>query len=155
MIRRPSKPALTGLASLVVLALTFGLAGCGGEPGVVKAGGKVTYKGQPVPSGTVYFTPETPGKRGAQGTIDSGGTFTLGTYSTSDGAYTGKHKVTVVAQGPDKPIPPKMKGKMMPEDMQGTGDPLVPKKYFSANTSDLSAEVTDGGKNYFEFELKD
>lgn len=155
MIRRLSKPVQAGLAALVVVALPLGIAGCGGEPGVVKASGKVSYKGQPVPSGTVYFTPETPGKRGAQGTIDSGGNFTLGTYTTSDGAYTGKHKVTVVAQGPDKPIPPKMKGKMMPEDMQGSGDPLVPKKYFAPATSDLSAEVTDGGKNYFEFELKD
>ncbi len=155
MPRRPSKPGLSGIATLVVLILPLGLAGCGGEPGVVKASGKVSYKGQPVPSGTVFFTPETPGKRGAQGTIDSSGNFTLGTYATNDGAYSGKHKVTVVAQGPDKPVPPKMKGKMMPEDMQGSGDPLVPKKYFSPGTSDLSAEVTEGGKNYFEFELKD
>jgi hypothetical protein len=48
-----------------------------------------------------------------------------------------------------------MKGRMMEEDMQGSGDPLIPKKYFSAQTSGLTTEVADGKTNSLDFELQD
>ncbi|MGE3821147.1 MAG: hypothetical protein AB7I30_17175 [Isosphaeraceae bacterium] len=159
---RPSLPRLhaSGLATrttwtFALTLTTWLLAGCGGEPGMTRVNGRVTYKGEPVPSGTVYFSPDEPGQRGAQGPLDSNGYYSLGTFQPGDGAYVGKHKVSIVAQGPDKPIPAKMKGKMMEEDMQGTGDPLIPRKYFSAEQSGLEAEVTDRGPNTFNFELTD
>ncbi len=138
------------------MALTIGfVSGCGGEPGLARVKGRITYKGAPVATGEVFFTPEEPGKRGAKGILDSNGEYSLTTYETGDGAYTGKHKVSVIAQGPDKPIPPKMKGRMMEEDMQGSGDPLIPRKYFSAQTSNLSAEVSEGKTNVVDFDLQD
>ncbi|MFM7318436.1 MAG: hypothetical protein ACKO5E_15940 [bacterium] len=130
------------------------LAGCGGEPGLARVKGRITYKGKPVEKGEVFFTPEEPGKRGARGIIDSSGNYALSTYESGDGAYVGKHRVNVISQGPDKPIPPKMKGRMMEEDMQGTGDPLIPRKYFSAQSSGLSADVANSS-NQFDFDLQD
>lgn len=142
--------AMTGPA----LMIAAGLLGCGGgAPGLIKVDGHITYKGAAVPKGEVYFTPETPGQRGAQGPLDSSGYYRLGTFAPGDGAFAGKYRVSVVAQGEDKPIPKKMIGKMLEEDMQGTGDPLVPKKYFSAESSGLSAEV--GPKRTFDFDLVD
>lgn len=138
-----------------VLSFLFLVAGCGGEPGLARVKGRVTYKGQPVASGQIFFSPEAGGTRGAQADLASDGSYDLGTFGPGDGAYVGKHKVSIVAQGPDKPIPPKMKGKMMAEDMQGSGDPLVPRKYFSAETSGLAAEVVAGKTNTFDFELHD
>ena len=44
---------------------------------------------------------------------------------------------------------------MLEEDMQGTGVPLVPKRYLSPTTSDLKADVQAGKSNVFDFELKD
>ena len=149
---RPWSPAL---AAAAFVAVALSVAGCGGEPGLAGARGRVTYNGKPVTSGEVHFSPEEPGKRGAHGDIDSDGYYKLGTFTPGDGAYVGKHKVSVVAVGPDKPVPPKMKGKMMPEDMQGSGNPLVPRRYFSPDTSGLSADVEAGGSNDFPFELKD
>ncbi len=150
-----TRRAAAGFAMLSTLTLTTWASGCGGDPGLGRVSGRITYKGEPVPGGTVFFSPEEAGKRGAQGPIDSDGNYTLGTFDTGDGAPAGRHRVSVVAQGPDKPIPAKMKGKMMEEDMQGTGDPLVPRKYFSAESSGLTAEVVGGQSNTFDFELTD
>lgn len=152
VFRRFSKGCL--FATLAV-ALFATIPGCGGEPGMARVKGRITYKGKPVTTGEVFFTPEEAGKRGAKSVIDSSGNYVLTTYERGDGAYSGKHKVSVISQGPDKPIPPKMKGRMMEEDMQGTGDPLIPRKYFSVQTSGLGAEVVDGKSNIFDFDLQD
>lgn len=144
-------PAVAGLSLFIAL----GLAGCGGEPGLVKVQGRVTYKGKPVSTGEIYFSPALAGGRGAQSPLDSDGSYSLGTFSPRDGAYVGIHKVSIVSRGPDKPIPAKKAGSMMAEDMQGTGDPLIPRRYFSPETSQLTAEVTAGQANTFNFELTD
>lgn len=140
----------------LTLAMALGSAGCGGgsEPGVNPVSGRVTYKGEPVTTGDVYFSPEGASARGAQGKLDSSGNYSLGTFTAKDGAYAGTYKVSIVSRGPDKPVPKKMVGKMLEEDMQGTGDPLIPKKYFNAETSGLAAEVTSGS-NTFNFDLTD
>ena len=144
------------LVTSLALALSLGLAGCGGgEPGLASVQGRVTYKGQPVTQGDIYFSPTEPGVRGAQSPLDSDGSYQLGTFAPEDGAYAGPHKVSIVSRGPDKPIPAKQAARMLPEDMQGTGDPLIPRKYFSPETSNLSAEVVSGKSNTFDFELTD
>lgn len=141
---------------VLTLITSAALSGCGGgEPGLARVSGTVTYKGKPVTPGEVFFTPEEPGKRGAKGILDSSGRFTLTTFENGDGAYSGKHKVSVISQGPDKPVPPKMKDRMMPEDMQGSGDLLVPRKYVSSQTSGLNADVVEGKSNSFDFDLQD
>lgn len=146
---------VSGFVLMLSIATTIVVSGCGGEAGLARVKGRITYKGQPVTTGEVFFTPEEAGKRGAKGVLDSDGYYVLSTLGNGDGAYVGKHKVSVIAQGPDKPIPPKMKGRMMEEDMQGSGDPLVPRKYFNAQTSGLTADVADGTSNVFDFDLQD
>ncbi len=131
------------------------LPGCGGHEGLAPVSGTVTYKGKPVTSGEVSFVPETTGARGALGTLDAQGNYELGTFDPGDGAYVGTHRVTVVSVGPDKPVPAKKKGKMMEDEMQGSGDPLIPRRYFSPATSDLKAEVVEGKNNVINFDLKD
>jgi len=146
-------PLPTELGPLALLAIV--LAGCGGEPGLVAVQGRVTYKGQPVSKGDVYFSPTQAGARGAQGTLESDGSYRLGTLAPGDGAYVGTYKVSIVSRGPDKPIPAKQAGRMMPEDMQGTGDPLIPRHYFSPESSRLEAAVDAGKSNTFDFDLTD
>lgn len=142
-----------GPASLLALTLLGLLAGCGDDKGLVSVFGTVTYKGQPLASGDISFVPEA-GGQAATGQIDSGGGYRLGTFAPGDGAKPGKHRVQIVSRGPDKPIPKKKQGKMMEEDMQGSGDALIPQKYFSAETSGLTADVGSSGGR-FDFELKD
>ncbi len=140
-------------AAPMLLLLT--LSGCGGHEGLAPVSGTITYKGKPVTKGEVNFVPEKGELRGAHGPIDEQGRYTLGTFEPGDGAYVGTHRVSVVSIGPDKPIPAKKKGRMMEEDMQGTGEPLVPKRYLSPATSDLKAEVEAGKSNVKDFDLQD
>lgn len=79
--------------------------------------GKVVFSdGQPVRTGTVEFESVKFGTT-ATGTIRDDGSFVLGTYSSSDGAAAGKHRVIVmqliIADGVTKhghdhgrPVPP-------------------------------------------------
>src|SRR5207244_5580136 len=77
---------------LLALALLLGLCGCRGSD-LVNATGKLTYKGQPVPSTYVTFLPEEEGKRASHGLTDDEGNFTL-TYSRAEtGVLRGRHTV--------------------------------------------------------------
>jgi hypothetical protein len=111
------------------------LAGCGGDRlRTAKVNGKVTYKGKPVPNGTVTFIPEGGGPS-ATGEIQSDGTFTMTTYSSGDGAILGKHKVVIAAMAD--------MGDRLPEERSPLPPPIVPDKYTSPATSDLTTEVKD------------
>lgn len=64
-----SKFARAGAAALAVLACGL-TAGCG-DDGTHRVSGTVTFKGQPVPVGKIYFTPDaTKGGRGPSGYAD-------------------------------------------------------------------------------------
>ena len=106
--------------------------------------GKVTYKGKPVPQGTVTFIPEGGGPS-ATGEIKDGA-FTMTTYSSRDGAILGKHKVVIVAMED-------MEGRL-PEERTPLPPPLIPTKYTSPATSPLTTEVKDGD-NSPVFDLTD
>ena len=131
--------------SLCLLSLVL-LFGCtrGGDLPTAPVSGKVTYKGKPVPSGTVMFVPE----KGppATGEIGKDGSYSLGTYGKNDGAVLGKHKiaVTAVADMSDR----------LPEDRNPLPPPIVPSKYLSQDTSELTFEVKQG-KNVADLDLKD
>jgi hypothetical protein len=113
----------------------------------------VNYKGKPVPNADVTFTPESSTGKPATGRTDSSGRYSLSTPITGDGATVGKYRVHIIARGPERP--PKsgeaitgMPGEMMP------GDPLIPQKYFAAESSGLTFEVKRGS-NSANFELTD
>lgn len=107
--------------------------GCGGASDVAPVSGSVTLNGQPVAGGFVFVTPEK-GKM-AKGEIGPDGAFTLGTYSSSDGARVGSHPVTV--------LPPPTQEWSQPSD----GETRVPARYASTQTSELTIEVEAGVDN--------
>jgi hypothetical protein len=131
-------------AALLLLACTS--AGCGSERAkTASVKGTVTFRGKPVPNGTVTFIPSGPGPA-ATGEIQKDGSFTLTTYRPGDGAVLGTHKVIVVAVEDTST--------RLPEERNPLPSSIVPDKYTSAATSDLSAEVKEG-ENVVVFDLKD
>jgi hypothetical protein len=123
------------------------IVGCAQKTGLPTAPvvGKVTYRGKPVPTGTVMFTPEE--GPAATGNIAPDGTYRLTTYREADGAVIGRHKVTITAL--------QDMGNLLPEQRSPTPPPLVPVKYLSAETSGLTAEVKPGVTNTIDFTLTD
>jgi hypothetical protein len=110
----------------------------------------VSYQGQPLANAQVLFSPADGGLV-ASGTTDAAGRYRLGTFETTDGALIGKHRVAIVARGPGKPEADAGTG--LPGGALLPGDPLIPEKYFSAETSGLEKEVVAGG-NTFDFSLQ-
>jgi hypothetical protein len=142
------KSALTiVLVATVVLTLSLG---CGrGGQGLAKVKGTIKYNGKPVPNGTVNFMPDDGNKPSASGEIQPDGTYTLMTAqgsSNHEGAVIGKHKVIIVAM--------QDMASRLPEERIALPPPIVPTKYTSPATSDLSAEV-ENKENVIDFDLKD
>lgn len=136
------------LAPAALLAATVGFtAGCGNSgPKRYKVTGSVTYKGNPIPSGTVTFTPEDASLGVLGGSAVNGGQFEI---PQTNGLVAGKYKVSFSYPDPKGPPPPK------------EGDPpgesravkeLLPAKY--SGETELRAEVTADGPNNFPFDLK-
>jgi len=124
--------------------------GCnrGGE-GLAVVKGKVTYRGKPVPNGTINFLPADGNKPSATGEIQSDGSYALRTIQasgTGDGAVIGKHTVVIVAM--------QDMASRLPEERVPLPPPIVPVKYTSPATSDLTAQVEDK-ENTIDFDLKD
>jgi hypothetical protein len=136
------------LVSIVVLV------GCsGGGRGTASVSGTVLYKNQPVDGAAVTFLPKggTAESKSASGRTDASGRFTVTTYFGPDeqpeGAMPAEYAVTVTKI--DEP--------------PGAYDPLkdppiknhLPEKYSTPQKSPLTATVTPGGPNQFEFKLED
>ncbi len=93
---QPVAIALSVSAIVVVL-------GCGGDDSGLgrrySVSGKITYKGAPVPQGTVNFVPTKPPipeGRAAHGEIKDG-YYSLATVGNNDGALPGEYNVAIVA----------------------------------------------------------
>jgi hypothetical protein len=128
-----------GLVAAVLISCGCG----GGRPKTAAVHGKVTYKGQPVPHGSIVFIPDS--ATVATGEIGPDGSYTLTTFRKGDGAIPGAHKVVITAL----------------EDTRGRGiepgnapPPLVPRKYMNRLTTDLQAEVKEED-NTIDFDLQD
>jgi hypothetical protein len=124
-------------------ALTLAAAGCGERVKLGRVSGRVTYKGQAVPTGAVTFLPD-PGGPPATAAIGPDGTYTLVTPDVGDGAVVGRHAVMITAlqaapaREAHDPLPP----------------PIIPVRYGNTSTSGLTADVKDG-ENTIDFDLKD
>jgi hypothetical protein len=127
------------------LLLVLGVVGCSGS-GLVSATGKLTYKGQPVPSTLVIFMPED-GSRRSTGLTDDEGNFSLRFSRTETGVKPGRHTIClryeVSAEEETHQIPPKA-SKELRSVISRYGDP---------KTSTLHQEVTRGGQ-YFDIQLE-
>jgi hypothetical protein len=152
-LEKPTKMTTRAIRILAVLLLVGFATGCGGGSKTSPTTGRVTYNGKPVPNANVSFTPAEGANRAATGLTDSDGRFTLGTFSTSDGALPGKYRISVIAHGPNRPLKPGETGSGMPGETM-PGDPIIPVKFFAPDTSGLTHEVKRGS-NRVDLELKD
>lgn len=128
-----------------VLLIPCLVGGCGPKyPKTAIVRGKVTYKGKPVPNGTVNFIPAA--GKDASGEIKPDGTYTLTSFRPGDGAIPGAYSVVIVAM--------QDMASRLPEERSPLPPPIVPVKYTSLATSDLKAQVEDQ-ENTINFDLKD
>ncbi|WP_437224829.1 carboxypeptidase regulatory-like domain-containing protein [Planctomicrobium sp. SH661] len=120
------------------------MSGCGSAhvaPKGKKVTGVVTYKGNPVPKGTVTFYDK------AQG---MGGTAVInpdGTFETVQPLADGNYAVTLVPPLVEKVTPAGTTAKV-PEEMAE-----IPAKYRSPSTSGFTAKVTETTTS-FDFDMK-
>ncbi len=163
------------LGGLVCVA---GMIGCGGAagdyPDTVPVSGTITRLGSPVAMAVVTFIPNEKGSPGTAVT-DAQGNYTLMTFQPEDGAIPGGYKVTVTKtqvqkQGsavgsPDDPDAAYLEMEDQGIDVTGgsAGDgtaassqpdavDLLPLKYKSRDTTDLTADVSKD-KAVYDFEL--
>lgn len=130
-------------------------------PKRVPAKAIVTYEGKPVEGATVTFGGAE--IRGAVGNTDESGEVTLWTYEPGDGVIPGTYTVAIrklevlALPDPDEVSPEEYSRKMheMNRALSGAPKHLVPKRYSKPETSELTADVVDGGENVFTFELID
>jgi len=137
------------------------LVGCGGEirpPGAkptVAATVTVTYKGAPVDGATITFV----GDPAAYGRTDASGKAKMKTYIEGDGAVAGTYQVTVVKVEAVVDNSPDVSSKdYVPPDASAPSPEaksLIPVKYSLKGTTDLTADVKQGGPNDFKFDLVD
>lgn len=130
---------------LLAVALLVAVSGCGGP--LVSVSGRVTYKGQPVPSTYVNFHPKEEGKRSSHGLTDDSGNFKLDYSRTEGGALRGQHAVSlsyyVSVEEELRKIPPKASKELK----------AVIAKYGDPKTSGLEYEISKNGQ-VIEIDLK-
>ena len=139
--RRASFLALAA-AAVALTPLACGRSG----PEMARVSGTVTYKGKPVPKGTVSFVSTDPSRRNATGQLDPNGYYTLQTEEPGDGAEPGDYDVAVYAHE-EKVLDYRPKVPVKAER-------LIPEKYENPKTSALKKTVKSGS-NKFDLELTD
>ncbi len=144
------------LLSVVAACVAASLPGCAKDrdpslPKTVPVSVLVKYQQQPVAGAIVSFVADG-GSYSAAGMTDDAGVARLTTATEGDGAVPGKYQVAIsktsveTIQDPKDPSAPPLGRK----ETYG-----VPKKYGDAATSGLTANVSEGGKNEFPFDLTD
>lgn len=137
-----------GLVCATLVAVCLGC-GNGDRLPTAPVSGTVTFESAPLPSGSLLFVPEGGGPS-AQGNINSDGTYTLGTYSSSDGAILGRFKVMITA------FTQPSGGSGLPEDTLNGNTAsvsLIPEIYGDLEKSGLTANVVKG-RNTIDFALE-
>lgn len=146
------------MRKLKLLPVVFAIAvcGCSSNPKTVEVTGTVTYDGKPVEGAIVTFGPTAEDGEAASAKTDASGNFTLSTFEKDDGAIPGKYNVGITKT--------ESVGGMSKDEEHAAveaGKPVkqaelvakIPPKYGDPAKSGLTAEVTEGGENHFEFKL--
>lgn len=131
--------------STVVLVLVVLISGCGQSTGDrLGLSGTVRFQGAPLQSGTIEFA-------SADAKQLTGSTIKDGKYSVpaAQGLPPGKYTVRISASQEEGATPTGPPG---PESMTQQAKSLIPPQYNVDST--LTAEVTEGGDNVFDFDLK-
>ena len=130
---------------LAVLPLCLLAAGCGGSR-LVKVSGRLTHKGQPVPSTQVTFAPDD-GSRMSKGLTDDNGNFTMRYSRTEAGVARGKCTVYLEYVVGNEEYLHEAPPKASPELKK------VIEKYKDPKTSGLHYEITRNGQ-FVEIDLE-
>ena len=145
MINRSLPTSAKGIISAVLLLAA--VVGCGETNALNRQAiqGTVTLDGQPIPIGTIRFSPE------LQTGVASGGPIANGSYSIRavDGLPPGKYLVRIYATQPDNSSEEGMPPGLATEK---PGIDLIPAQYNSS--SELTCDVVDRNENRFVFDLK-
>jgi hypothetical protein len=138
-------PVGRAICLLFFSGLALLLSGCGNNPHNRQAvSGTVTYKGRPVETGRIEFSPLQGQATGEAAEIKDG-KFAI---AAKNGLSPGDYKVMVNApQGGGKADPAAPGG-----DLGSPPTELIPPRYNAQ--SKLRATVEDGGRNFFEYDLK-
>lgn len=129
--------------------------------------GTIAVSGKPVTSGVIWFYPEK--GRAATGQIGPDGRYTLGTFTTQDGALLGDHRVVIEARDVSQPevrrstlpneppadLPEAIKQEWASAAASANAAKikwLVPERYAGLATSPLRATVNPG-PNAIDFDL--
>lgn len=143
-------------AQLLVACAALWTSGCGGgglpEGASGTVGGKVTYNGQPVPTGCVVSFIGPKGITGS-GATDSGGTYRI-SMRDGDKVLAGSYKVSVsppqaAPLSDEEAMKASMEGKPTVKEVKE-----VPEKYRSPESSPLTFEVK-AGANTFDIDMTD
>jgi hypothetical protein len=132
------------LPLMVVVLVSFALAGCSRSPFEAQVSGRITLDSKPMGSGTVVFAPEGENRNAPMGTIEPDGSYYIKT-NRETGLMPGTYTVAMSVYD----TPPHQPG----ERMQTTGKQLVPEKYTDVHTSGLKYEVKSGS-NTIDIDLK-
>ena len=155
--------------------LVLGLVGCSDpDSRYSRVEGTVTYNGQPVDGATVRFQSVDPEGESASGATDAEGRFTLTSTGAKDGGrgvLPGEYTVLVIKYEQAPPDPDQEaynRGDIDYNELQArlnrrppvtssgvVARSLVPAKYGTPRTSDLTATVQPGKNDPFNFELVD
>jgi hypothetical protein len=145
--------------ALTVLAFAMTVCGCGADDGFDRrytVSGQVTYNGQPLKKGKIYFIPEDATKRQGTGEIEDGAILKVTTVDPGDGLFAGKYKVMVSALD-DVAVPSFKTGvidQVVLAKAEAKAKSLIPKKYSNAIESGLTVEISSSNRT-LNFELKD
>jgi hypothetical protein len=160
-------PAIATRRSASLAASLFGLlvlaAGCGDGTGLAKrypVSGTISYKGTPVATGSITFSPvDVAGGRSATGEIEDG-SYYLTTAVDGDGALPGEYKVSITSRDVnyDQAMAGVEGGMPKQDDVAkaiNDAKDLVPSKYSLPDTSGLTYTVAEGSNRNVNFDLTD
>lgn len=140
-----SNPGRAPIAALLGIAGLFA-AGCGSQfaspPRTYPVRGKVVLKNGQVPrAGLVSFHPQGIGVE-ASAELDENGTFVVKTFGEQEGTVPGKYKISINPSWPTA----------RPKDAVAQAKRVVPRKYWSGDTTDIVREVKTED-NVFEISI--
>ena len=142
---------------------TMVLTGCSNKLATVMVTGTITYEGEPLADASISFSPVTEGQgHPAYGTTDSSGKYVLQTILGAVGAGTtpGEYMVTITKLEKPKPaqeVRTDSSGRPI-ATASSMGPPprlksLIPDRYSSVDTSELTATVEQKRNNVINFAL--
>jgi hypothetical protein len=147
-------------ALLLALAAMTLLGGCAKDkwqsqrPKVVHAGGQVLYKGQPLEGAHVTFASSV-ANVSAFGRTDAEGRFRLTTFEPNDGAVPGPQRISVSKVKLINPLDPALDRTTTTAKLPRTERRwLIPEHYGDVQTSTLTFDIPDAGKDDIVLELQ-